>query len=1020
MSTPVISQRMILFTFIMLLIHVYHPEAEPGRWEQDLSGYGWKLWLDQEAEWADDIIYMPPVGVSTLPVNPPTCGWDKLDDVTDKVVHVPGTVEEHFWGANGNIIGIGGDYRGVSWWSTTFTLNNTLRGKRIIIDFDSVNLRAEVFVNHKLVGYDVIGNTSFEVDATNAVMFAGENRLDVRITDPVGNFNWEDNDLCRWGRNLVPGVHGFGGITGRITLRATDEVHIDDIYVENKLVFREAEVFVALGNSTDRTHDGEVSCVIHEWKNPTEILWKKTIQVSVPSEGREVSLYVKAPQAQLWNIRDSHLYVASVTFTSKDGNVVDSMNKRFGFRMFTVGEKNGDKRYYLNGKRVFVFAAMTRGFWPKNGMFPTPEMAKRDVDMVLRLGFNMMLFHRAIGQHYVNEVCDEVGLLTYEEPGGYQCMPEPDETTKIWRREKLRRMVMRDRSYPSNVIYNLKNEATNPPGDDDIRNIKMVHELDPGRIITYNSDRNRDIPYNKQINPDPYKLHMLPFDDTLYYHGWFDQHHWFGYPGYVDTNYNNPRFYLRGVIDGPRVSVPADSLNRLPKDEIIFWGEEGQFGTMMRLEKIKNELARTGATGFREKAHLSWYDYYDHFLDESGFRSSFPTVDDLTLSMGRNLHYFHGRSLENVRMGNISDGYNLNGWAAPETSEDIVDVYRNPTADPSILSYYAQPLYIAVKIRDKVLPSGTSPVADFFIINEVNLNGKCTLEIKLQDPVDNTIYSHSYPVTIEGGEEFGQLLVEGVTLPSLETPGYYMLKAVLHRKTEVKAMGHDDIFVIDYRSGPGIKGKGAVIDTTGAINDFLREVRGITLPEFDPTGPHLDFIIIGPHDFNKIGRESYKSRYINAIIDRAANGTTVIILDQADRWASQVLDNLFRHPAVEFKRSVHWGTDGRFFVGGNEVLSGLPQEQAMNWEYQLFYTGDVWGLDIGFLGNECIIALACENRKDIVSALTRIPFGNGQVFLSTLGFIPELVSEKPQSAVAKKLFLNLIELSKRQKMFKTK
>ena len=74
---------------------------------------------------------------------------------------MPGTVEEHFWGANGNPFGIAGDYRGVSWWSMTFPLDASMKGKCITIAFRSVNLRAEVFVNRRLVGYDVIGNTPF-------------------------------------------------------------------------------------------------------------------------------------------------------------------------------------------------------------------------------------------------------------------------------------------------------------------------------------------------------------------------------------------------------------------------------------------------------------------------------------------------------------------------------------------------------------------------------------------------------------------------------------------------------------------------------------------------------------------------------------------------------------------------------------------------------------------------------------------------------------------------------------------
>ncbi len=363
------------------------------------------------------------------------------------------------------------------------------------------------------------------------------------------------------------------------------------------------------------------------------------------------------------------------------------------------------------------------------------------------------------------DLCDEEGLLVYEEPSGYRCEPAQDEAVKTWRREKLRRMILRERSHPSFVIYNLANEAQKPPSEDDIANVRMVQALDPGRTLTYTSHISNARNYWENRTPDPSKLHVLPFDRTHYTAGWFDHHHWFRYPGYVDICYRNPRFFARGVISGPTDIVPADSLHALPRNEIIFWGEEGQWGTMMRLEKIRADIFRTGADGWREKMLLSWYDRYDAFLDEAGFRSSFPTVDDLTLSMGRSLHYYHGRMLENARMGNLSDGFNLNGWAAPETSEDIADVYRYPTANPDILSYYAKPLYIAVKIPDKVLQTGMSPRADFFIVNELDVKGKHTLEVACADPGGVTVYAKSFPVNILGGEEYGQLLVEGVELP---------------------------------------------------------------------------------------------------------------------------------------------------------------------------------------------------------------------------------------------------------------
>ena len=1003
-----IPLRRIMMLFMLCIIsNAAITAAAPGRWEKELSGSDWQLWLDHEASWKNDDIYLPPVNISTLPVNPPTCGWESLGEIrTQKKVAVPGTVEEYFWSANGNQEGLAGDYRGVSWWSTTFSLDPALRGKRIIIAFESVNLRAEVFVNQKLVGYDVIGNTPFECDVSGVVIFQGENRLDVRITDPVGTFDWDDTSLLRWGKNDIPSVHGFGGITGRIFIRATDAVHVDDIYVQNKADVKDAkkvDIFITMGNSSGVRKNGKLSLVIREWKNPSNVLWGKTISESIPPEGHEISFTIDAPKAKLWGIKNPYLYEVLVTFTDDSGQISDSMNRKFGFRSFNVGEKNGDRRYYLNGQRVFIIAAMTRGFWPKNGIFPTTEMARKDMELARDMGFNMMLYHRAVGQLPSIEVADEMGMMTYEEPSGYLCYPGPDETAKRWRREKLRRMILRDRSHPSMVIWNIEDlssmyDMLKEPSEDDKKNMIMVHKLDPSRILTYNCITTPTIPND----PDyPFKLYMLPFDDTFYYHGWTSPYHLVRYGGYLDEYYRNPRYYLRYVIDP--IADMGDSLNPLPEDEIIFLGEEGDIGAPIRLEKVKNELARTGADGWREGELLDWYNSFDRFLEESGFRSSFPTVDDLTLALGQNMHYFHGRILENVRISNKADAYVLNGWASAGTHTDFVDTYRNPTGDMSIFQYYSQQLYIAVKIRDKVLPSGGTPVADIFIVNEKNLKGNFTLNLEFEDPAGTVIFSKDTGVNVLGGEEFGQLLVEDICMPRVEDSGYYKLKAkLLDKKGSVNATGYDNLFVADYTKGQGIKGTVAVIDTSGTINTFLKEARGVTGRNFDPYGPDVDYIVIGEYYFGKVPRSA---RGVDPILDMVKNGSTLIILDQADRWAGRLSS------AIHYTVSTSWGKRGHLVVAKSCLLKDLPIEQSMDWEYQVFYRGRVWGLNMSRVGNETVVAIVPDNTKDIITAVARIPYGNGWIILSTLNIIPELRSTTPQSAVAKKLFLNFLECS---------
>ena len=466
------SKKLFFFTIIVLLSYSAL-SAQTGRWEKELSDKNWSLWLDKAALWYNDDIFLPPVDLAKLPVNPPTCGWDKLrNNTSSAIVSVPGTVEEHYWGDIGGAVqDTNGNYVGVSWWSKKFHLDENLKGKRITLAFQSVNLRAEVFVNGKLVGYDVIGNTPFEVNATDAVVFGQDNQLDIRITDPVGNFAWDDNILMRWGKNLVPAVHGFGGITGSVILRATDAVAISDIYVQNQPDPKKINIIVTLDNYTGKPQNGKLAVSIHEKGNPNVVVWTKNIPSSIPGTSVIIEVPAHVPKAKLWeltinkDIRSTNLYEAAVKFTSADNRIVDNNSQHFGFRWFDVGEKNGDKRFYLNGKRVLIIAAMTRGFWPKNGIFPSNEMAKRDMNAMYALGMNTMLMHRAIGVPGIFNYADSAGLFTYEEPGGYRVTANktdniegPDEQAFKLRTEKLRRMVIRDRSLPSLIIYNLKNE----------------------------------------------------------------------------------------------------------------------------------------------------------------------------------------------------------------------------------------------------------------------------------------------------------------------------------------------------------------------------------------------------------------------------------------------------------------------------------------------------------------------------------------------------------------------------------
>ena len=825
---------------IAISVHAGQPRVET-----DLSGPGWKLWLDKGAKWEADELFLPPVDVTKLPVNLPTDGWDALKSNAHDV-SVPGTVEEYLHSGNGPE----GDIKGVSWWTREFKIPGSDSPRRLLLHFDAVRLRAEIFVNHKLVGYDVIGNTPFDVDITDAVRPGEDCELAVRVTDPGGNFDWRDSAPFMWGTNTIPMSHGFGGVTGRVRLVSCDPVFVDDVYVQNTPAITNVDVIATVKNTTDENVRRDVEITVTDKANAdrlNELLKSGGIvdyltpltfsseltNVELKPGPNTVTFHVSAPRAGIWDLEHPNLYVCKIGL-NRDHTQIDQAQQIFGFRWFAPEGVGTNAMFRLNGKRIVLRTSISWGFWPINGIFPTPELAKKQIESAKALGLNMLNFHRAIGQPEVLDDADKLGLLYYEEPGAYV---NGDKTpfAKALAREKLLRMVKRDRSHPSLVIYNMINEAWDSGGasrdtnifNGHVRDMRDAHALDPSRTIVHTSAW--------ALKPDDDempKMHMRPFDDVVHMHGWFDNHH-AGGPG--------------GVEAKPFYKSPNDFYNRTTnRSEIVYWGEEGAISSPPRLEKIKAALDAARNKGWDGAIYLDWYRRFDDFLTRKNLRGTFPTVDALTTSMGAVSLYHQGRKIETLRINDEADGYAVNGWESEsvENHSGIVDCWRNPKGDPAIMAYYNQPLYVAVKTRSQFVQIPGKVAVDFYAINEKSLHGPHTLEISARDPTGREIWSKEIPVSLTGGDVFGELLKDNVTVPIVSGTGIFRIEANLQDAADEKvASGHDEVLAVDWKSEK-MAGKGATWESVPRVRDFLQTKKELPTEAYRDDLGTLDWVVV--------------------------------------------------------------------------------------------------------------------------------------------------------------------------------
>ncbi len=828
--------------FLLLLLSAFSLQlsaflhATPIR---DLStSSDWRLLLDEKAEWQNDTLYLPDeVDLAKLPVNAPTGGWSALTPTAGIAVTLPSTVEEHFWGKTASGLRPykkgeyfywdsdpsvkNGTYLGVSWWYTNFSAPDLEAGQRLLLHVRGARLRTEVYLNEKLVGYNLITEIPFTVDLTPALENGNLNQLAFRITNPGGYLDWCDWDApIKWGKYDIPRSHGFGGLDAGLTLEIRDPVAITDLAVLNNPNPREI-TFLIDAASTGPAYRGPVALNVTE-KSTGQLLWSGVTGINIPA-GKTASTHhrITLPDAKLWDLDTPHLYTATATLPDTDtlpgsarvsraasGVSPDASEIRtaglpsgltsaltsqpsslpppsparstatdFGFRWFAPEGIHHNAHFRLNGRRIVIKTAISWGYWPYNGLFPTDALAEKEVLAAKKLGLNCLQFHRKLGRPNVLDAHDRLGLLRLQEPGagknaytpldqmggiaGAKADPtpptdvsgltgEPTEFRQRYQVAKILAMVRRDRSHPSLIIYCLQNEQNPPLTWPAIPWLfRRMQEIDPSRTIYLHSG----IPTHNQFVVLPYQRAPLHEDGTRY-SGWYDQHT-VGGPGiYTDELYTSTNPHLHHRTDNAA--------------EVVTWGEMLGVGVPDDHEAILAQLKKENRTSYDNSVRENALAATNQFLDRWGFRTAFPTASSLYRNVGEKSYHFWAKIMEQARACDLNDSLVLSGWESTtiENHAGLVDTFRNFRTDPKILSRAMGPELLVVRPHRHVLAPGDEATVDLLLVDETPRSGPHQIRLTVtHENLDEVLFTQTYPVEIQGGDIFGQTLVSEIKFP---------------------------------------------------------------------------------------------------------------------------------------------------------------------------------------------------------------------------------------------------------------
>lgn len=347
--------------------------------------------------------------------------------------------------------------RGTGMYRRTFVLDRTVEDSWLVVD--GLGLRGDIRIDGRKLGVYPYPYARLEIPVGK--LSAGEHEISAAIDNRL------DYSTMKLGRDFYD-FYLYGGIYRGVTLK----------FDNRRLFVRTRDI---------RTGLVEIEAVNFEDRDfGTSLVFDGKHKVDVGFKNGRVA--VQVPDFKLWSPDAPNLHTVSLTSA---GKVVSA---KFGIR--TIEAK--DRRILLNGKPVFLKGVNRHEQCQEFGAATTVGQMVRDIQILKDLGANFVR-----GAHYQQDqrfldLCDEYGLLVWEESLGWG---NGQHYTREGTIEELKdpefcdqqvcqtRMMVRESfNHPCVIIFSFLNEPAS--GKKECKElvdklISTIRAEDSGRLVTF-------------------------------------------------------------------------------------------------------------------------------------------------------------------------------------------------------------------------------------------------------------------------------------------------------------------------------------------------------------------------------------------------------------------------------------------------------------------------------------------------------------------------------------------------------
>ena len=345
-------------------------------------------------------------------------------------------------------------YRGKCLYERDFISNGDVR-----LVFKGVSHTATVYVDGKEIAHHYNAFTPF--DALVRRLKEGKHRLSVMVDNTFS----EESAL-----HVENDYQSYGGISRGVVLEEICQQYIKKLHVtpfckDGKWY---ASLEISIENISEEAQSNELEVILT--KEPPVISKDKTIcgyseyEVLFRKEytAADGLITIKGDMCECtdvksWSVESPQLYYVTALLKDKNGNILDDLTDRIGFRQIRIDKKD----VWLNDKKMKIKGFCRHEDHPQYGCALPLSAISHDLMLMKDMGANSVRTSHYPNDELFLDMCDELGILVWEENHARGLSESQMRNPNFERQceDCIKEMIDAHYNHPSIYIWGILNEC---------------------------------------------------------------------------------------------------------------------------------------------------------------------------------------------------------------------------------------------------------------------------------------------------------------------------------------------------------------------------------------------------------------------------------------------------------------------------------------------------------------------------------------------------------------------------------